>query len=58
MFNVGVELGQVMFVTVILVLLCSLSKVRTSWPTWIREGPAYGIGSMAAFCFFERVSAL
>ena len=56
MFNVGVELGQLLFIAVILVLVMALRKVRTQWPTWARQLPAYGIGGMAAFWFIERVS--
>jgi len=56
MFNVGVELGQILFVAAILVLVFVLQKLRTSWPAWSRQLPAYGIGAMAAFWFVERVS--
>jgi len=56
MFNVGVELGQLLFVTAILALVVILQRVRTNWPAWIRQAPAYGIGGVAAFWFIERVS--
>lgn len=56
MFNVGVELGQLLFVAAILLLLTLLRKVRTDWPAWAHQLPAYGIGSIAAFWFIERVS--
>ena len=56
MFNVGVELGQVMFVAAILALVFVLQKLRMNWPAWSRQVPAYGIGAMAAFWFIERVS--
>ncbi len=56
MFNVGVELGQILFVTAILALVFVLQRVRTHWPAWSRQVPAYGIGGMAAFWFIERVS--
>ena len=57
MFNVGVELGQLLFVGMVLVLMFFLSKIRIKWPEWVREAPAYGIGSMAAFWFVERLSS-
>ena len=56
MFNVGVELGQLMFILVILVLIRALNKIRYNWPPWIYQLPAYTIGSMAAFWFVERVN--
>ena len=56
MFNVGVELGQILFVAVILAFVFVLKKLRSDWPVWIRQAPAYGIGGMAAFWFVERVS--
>lgn len=56
MFNVGVELGQLLFIAIILTLATVLRKVRTDWPAWSRQLPAYGIGSMAAFWFIQRVS--
>ncbi|WP_185235947.1 HupE/UreJ family protein [Teredinibacter franksiae] len=56
MFNIGVELGQILFVVVILVFVFILQKLRDNWPLWSRQVPAYGIGTMAAFWFVERVS--
>lgn len=56
MFNVGVELGQLMFIAAVMVLLVALRKVRIEWPTWAHQLPAYGIGGVAAFWFVERLS--
>jgi hydrogenase/urease accessory protein HupE len=56
MFNVGVELGQLMFIAVILILIEVLCRMRKEWPAWIRQLPAYGIGGLAAFWLIERVS--
>lgn len=56
MFNVGVELGQILFVAVILAFVFVLKKLRSNWPAWALQAPAYGIGTMAAFWFIERVS--
>lgn len=55
MFNVGVELGQLLFIGGVLVLLFGIRKVRVDWPTWTRQLPAYGIGSIASFWLIERV---
>ena len=56
MFNVGVELGQVLFVAVILAFVFVLQRLRMNWPVWSRQVPAYGIGAMSAFWFIERIS--
>jgi len=56
MFNVGVELGQLMFIAVILVLIEILRRIRKQWPVWIQQLPAYCIGGLAAFWLIERVS--
>ena len=55
MFNVGVELGQLFFIIVIIFLIMVLRKVRTKWPVWIHQLPAYSIGGIAAFWLIERV---
>jgi hydrogenase/urease accessory protein HupE len=56
MFNVGVELGQLMFIAAVLVLIEVLRRIRKEWPFWIQQLPAYGIGGLAAFWLIERVS--
>jgi len=55
-FNVGVELGQLMFIAVVLLFISILRRVRKEWPDWARQIPAYGIGGMAAFWLLERLS--
>jgi hypothetical protein len=32
-----------------------LGRIRKDWPTWAAQAPAYGIGTLAAFWFIERV---
>jgi hypothetical protein len=56
MFNVGVEIGQLLFIAVILVLILALRKLRREWPAWTHQAPAYGIGGLAAFWLIERVA--
>lgn len=56
MFNVGVELGQLLFIAVILAIALLLKKVSREWPVWLRQVPAYGIGGIAAFWLIERVA--
>lgn len=57
MFNVGVELGQLLFIAVVMAMLFVIRKIRVNWPQWIQNVPAYGIGSIAAFWFIERIAS-
>lgn len=56
MFNVGVEIGQLLFIGVILVIVLALRRLRLEWPAWVQQAPAYGIGGVAAFWLIERVA--
>jgi len=56
-FNVGVEIAQLGFVAAILPVLALVRRVRIDWPAWARLAPAYAIGSLAAFWFFDRIAA-
>ena len=53
-FNVGVELGQLIFVIAILGLFWVINKLRPSWPSWVKWVPPYAIGSLASFWLIER----
>ncbi len=53
-FNVGVEVGQLMFVAAVLVVQLFIQKIRVQWPAWVEQMPAYAIGSLAAFWFIQR----
>jgi len=53
-FNIGVELGQIMFVVVALLFLRLLS-LKKNWPVYLKKVPAYAIGSVAAFWMIQRV---
>ena len=55
-FNIGVELGQLAFVGVILILM-RVVKRRPSWPLAVRRIPAYAIGAVSAFWLIDRVYA-
>jgi hypothetical protein len=54
-FNVGVELGQLAFVTVAIGFIWLLAKAKFNWPIWLKKAPAYAIGSMASFWMIERI---
>ena len=53
-FNVGVEIGQLMFVTGVISCTWMIKKMRIQWPVWAEQAPAYAIGSLAAFWFIQR----
>ena len=53
-FNIGVEIGQLLFIGVMLLLGTFLSKLVRSG-RWTKLMPAYVIGSVAAFWLVERV---
>lgn len=57
-FNVGIELGQLVFVACVLVMLRAFVLVPTRVREVCRPLPAYAVGSLAAFWVFERVAAL
>jgi hydrogenase/urease accessory protein HupE len=54
-FNLGVELGQIVFVCMALAVVWLLGRIRKDWPAWAAPVPAYGIGSLAAFWLVERL---
>jgi hydrogenase/urease accessory protein HupE len=58
-FNVGVEIGQLMFVALVLSLRALLLRCRLPAPARLYARPiaSYGLGTLAAFWFFERVSS-
>lgn len=55
-FNVGIELGQLVFVVGVLVVWVLARRVPLQWPAWAQRLPAYGIGPLAAYWFFERLA--
>ena len=55
-FNVGVEIGQLLFVAAALTVIWLLKQVRGAWPGWIELAPPYAIGSLAAFWCIQRIS--
>jgi len=57
-FNVGVELGQLVFIAAVLGLGWLVRRSATRVPTKWRPAVAYGIGSVAAFWAVERTLAI
>jgi hydrogenase/urease accessory protein HupE len=55
-FNVGVEVGQLLFVAVVLSLAAFVRLGRRPLPNWAGLVPPYLIGSVAMFWVIQRVS--
>ena len=55
-FNVGVELGQLLFVGVFAVAALLVARARLRWPRWAELAPAYAIGTIAMFWVLQRVA--
>jgi hypothetical protein len=55
MFNVGVETGQLLFVTVVLSLMAMLKRLPLKAPAGAWRAAPYTIGSLAAFWTIQRV---
>ena len=55
-FNIGVELGQLLFIAGVLLVLALLGRVRTRSPAWTHAMPAYAIGTMATFWLLQRIA--
>ena len=58
MFNVGVEIGQVSFVLLILLLERSFRQLEIHWPRWVQALPGYTVGSLGAFWTIQRTAML
>ncbi len=57
-FNIGVELGQLVFVGAFVVVALLVARAHILWPRWIEIAPAYAIGSLAMFWVLQRVAIL
>jgi hydrogenase/urease accessory protein HupE len=57
-FNVGVEIGQLLFVGAALAGLEILRRRRVSVPRWAELATPYAIGGLAMFWTIERLAAL
>ena len=55
-FNVGVELGQILFVIVCLGLMALVQRATRLSFTWAQTATAYFIGSVATYWTLDRVS--
>ena len=58
LFNVGVEIGQLMVVGVLLVLLYGLRAGRVALPAAAVQAPIVVMGAVSAYWFLERVLSM
>jgi hydrogenase/urease accessory protein HupE len=54
-FNVGVEIGQLLFVAAVATLVALVRRSRLRLPQWVELLPSYAIGSVAMFWVIQRV---
>lgn len=53
-FNVGVEIGQLMFIAAVLALTGAIARSALPVPTWTRTAVIYVIGSVSALWVLQR----
>ncbi len=58
LFNVGVELGQLCFVALILLLARSFRTLEIRWARWAEALPAYTVGGLGAYWTIQRTVVL
>ena len=58
LFNVGVEIGQLAFVLVILLLERAFRQLEIHWPILVQRLPGYVVGTLGAFWMIQRVAIL
>lgn len=56
-FNVGVEIGQLLFIAAVLGCIALAARARLNFPRWAATVPTYAIGSVAMFWVIQRVAA-
>lgn len=57
-FNVGVEIGQLLFVFTSLALVRSFNVLQVRWPRWALALPGYTVGSLGAYWTIQRTLIL
>jgi hypothetical protein len=56
-FNVGVEVGQLLFIGAVLAVGAVVRRLALPWPAWAWRLAPWGIGTLAAYWTIERVAA-
>lgn len=58
LFNLGVEIGQLLFVVLILALARSFQALEIRWPRWAQVLPGYTVGTLGAYWTIQRTAIL
>jgi hypothetical protein len=58
LFNVGVELGQIAFVVLVVLLERAFRVLQIHWPRYVAMLPGYAVGSLGAFWTIQRTAIL
>jgi len=58
LFNVGVEIGQLAFVAVVLLLERAFRVLQVHWPRVLERLPGYAVGTLGAYWTIQRVLML
>ena len=56
-FNVGVEIGQLLYVAWVLLMIAAWKRLPLTLPRWAPFVTPYAIGAVAMFWVFQRVAA-
>jgi hydrogenase/urease accessory protein HupE len=57
-FNVGVEVGQLVFIAGVLVVIALARRTPVTMPAWAWRIPPYAIGGVASFWLIQRLAVL
>jgi hydrogenase/urease accessory protein HupE len=57
MFNVGVEIGQLLFVGAVLMIIALARRLSLSTPRWAEYAVPYAIGTVAMYWVIDRVGS-
>ena len=58
LFNVGVEIGQLLIVAAALALLGALRWASITPPKWVTNAPLYGMGAVASYWLVSRTAVI
>ncbi len=58
LFNVGVEIGQLAFVAVVLLLERAFRVLQVNWPQLLAKLPGYAVGTLGAYWTIQRIDLL
>lgn len=56
-FNVGIEIGQILFISVVQAARLLFGRALASLPRWLEWAPVYTIGCLSVYWCLERIAA-